>query len=69
MSDWGLTPKAQREMEEVFELKREAIRLLNLVSSEWQSDPESVKCFDLRIVKRTKEVLDRLRKLDPLSEI
>lgn len=59
-----LTDKAQRELEELFQLKREAIELLGSVNAEWQSDPQSVQCFDLRIVKRTDEVLKRIKKLE-----
>jgi len=63
-----LTPKAQRQMEEVWRLRREALSLLRLVIAEWESDPQSVQCFDLRIVKRAKEVSALLRKLDPTDE-
>jgi len=58
-----LTPKAQREIEEKWTLQREAVEILKVVVSEWQSDPMSVQCFDLKIVKRAKEVVDRLDKL------
>lgn len=64
-----MTPKAQREMERVFELKREAIILLGHVVAEWDSDPMSVQCFDLRLVRRSKEVLSELKKLDIFNEI
>jgi len=60
-----LTPKAEREMEERFDLEREAIQLLDLVVMEWKTDPMSVQCFDLRIVERAKHVITRLEKLTP----
>lgn len=41
-----LTPKAQREMEEAWNLRREAVILLGHVVAEWESDPKSVQCFD-----------------------
>lgn len=62
-----LTPKAQREMEEVWRLRREALAILRLVIAEWDSDPQSVQCFDLRVVARAKAVSARIRKLDPLD--
>lgn len=68
MNTIRLTPKAQSEMEEVWRLRREALDLLRLVIAEWESDPTSVQCFDLRIVERAKEVSERIRKLDPLDD-
>lgn len=58
-----LTPKAAQRMEEKWALQREAIELLKLVVAEWQSDPMSVQCFDLRTVNRATEVVARLDKL------
>lgn len=62
-----LTPKAQREMEEAWNLRREAIIILGHVVAEWESDPQSVQCFDLRLVARSKEVLERLKTIDPFN--
>lgn len=58
-----MTPQAQREIEEGFELKREAIELLGLIAAEFKSDPTSVQCFDRRIVERTQYVTQRLAQL------
>jgi hypothetical protein len=58
-----MTPKAIAEMEERFALQQEAIDLLGLVAAEWDSDPMSVQCFDLRIVNRAKQVVARLSQL------
>lgn len=58
-----LTTKAQREMEEKWRLEKEAIDILKIVVAEWKSDPTSVQCFDLRVVQRAGEVLERLEKL------
>ena len=66
--DIRLTPKAQRELEERWTLEKEAIRILDLVVAEWSSDPTSVQCFDLRMVKRAEEVVARLKKLTPAWE-
>lgn len=59
-----LTQKAQQELEETWQLQREAVELLGLIVAEWKSDPTSVQCFDLRTVERAKEVVARLEKLD-----
>lgn len=65
MSDIRLTPKAEREMEERWKLEKEALRIFDLVVAEWESDPTSVQCFDLRIVQRAKEIKARLKKVTP----
>lgn len=64
-SEFCLTPRAQREMEERWDLQREAVRLLDVVVAEWRTDPKSVQCFDLRIVERAATVVARLRALGP----
>ena len=58
-----LTDKAQREMEERFTLEREAIDIFKVVVAEWESDPMSVQCFDLRMVERAKEIKERLKQI------
>lgn len=63
MSSPYLTPKAEREMEERFTLQRRALELLNIISAEFESDPMSVQCFDLRIVEETKRTVSRLKQL------
>jgi hypothetical protein len=60
----ALTEKAQKEVEELWQLRREAVQILDKVVAEWQSDPMSVQCFDLRMVIRGNEVIERLRKLN-----
>lgn len=47
-----------------FECNREAWALLELINAEFQSDPMAVQCFDLRIVKRLKEIIVERRELD-----
>ena len=61
-----MTEKAIKEMEELFKLKNRGIDILELVVSEWETDPMSVQCFDLRIVNEAKILIKRLRKLDIL---
>lgn len=39
------------------DIEMEMARLLGLVDAEWRSDPQSVACFDLRIVDQVREVL------------
>ena len=39
----------------------EAIRLLDLIVAEWNTDPMSVACFDLRIVSDAKKFLEEVR--------
>lgn len=50
-----------KELEEILSLNHRAIEILDLVVAEWESDPMSVQCFDLRIVKEAKEIMGKLR--------
>lgn len=59
-----LTAKAEKEVERMWELRREAVRLLGLVVAEWDSDPMSVQCFDLRTVEQAKRVSAELAVLE-----
>jgi hypothetical protein len=59
-----LTDKAVKDMERGFVLKRRAIEILGIVNAEWQSDPQSVQCFDLRLVKEADAILAELNKLE-----
>lgn len=40
-----------------FKNEMEALEILNLIVAEFESDPMSVQCFDLRIVERAKSVI------------
>lgn len=40
----------------VHETERELLDVLNLIVAEFESDPMSVQCFDLRIVERAKAI-------------
>jgi len=44
-------------------LQFEALGIFKEVVGEWKSDPMSVQCFDLRIVKRALEIDNRLKEL------
>lgn len=59
-----LTDKAMDMIEEGFRLNRDAWRILDLVVAEWESDPTSVQCFDLRIVEEAKQIVARRKEID-----
>lgn len=40
---------------------REMWRVLDLIVAEFNSDPMSVQCFDLRTVKAAQQIVERLR--------
>ena len=65
MMEPRLTEKAMREMEELHKLEMEALRIFDLVVAEWESDPTSIQCFDLRTVERAIEISKRMKKLTP----
>jgi hypothetical protein len=45
----------------------EAHALLDLINAEFQSDPLSTQCFDLRIVQRVSQCVAKRKKLKVLS--
>lgn len=47
-------------LEQKWKLESEALEIFKLVVSEWESDPMSVQCFDLRIVEKAKYVRELL---------
>jgi len=67
--DSPFSPKAEAEMERRFKLEKRAIELLDIIVAEFESDPMSVQCFDLRIVEEAKQVNREIRKLRPSWEI
>jgi hypothetical protein len=56
-----MTPAAIAKQEEFWKLEREAVDLLAVIVNEFNTDPMSVQCFDLRIVERCKVVSNRLQ--------
>ena len=58
-----LTAKAQAEIEESFRNDKEAHQLLDLINAEFQSDPQSVQCFDLRVVERVRVCVETRKRL------
>ena len=49
--------------------EEEAFRLLDLIDAEFQTDPTSVQCFDLRIVARVHECIERRKTLEHRGEV
>jgi hypothetical protein len=60
-----LTPKAEREIERVWKLRKDAVRVLGVIAAEFRTDPQSVQCFDLRVVEEAKAIVAELAKLEP----
>lgn len=56
-----LSPQVIKQIEREFDLKREAVELLDIIAAEFKSDPQSVQCFDKRIVDRAIAVSEELR--------
>ena len=50
-----LNDNAMAEIEKDFLNDKEAHELLSLINAEFQSDPMSIQCFDLRIVDRIRK--------------
>lgn len=46
------------------EQQTEALALLRLINMEFQSDPMSVQCFDLRLVERVRVLASETASLD-----
>jgi len=58
-----LSEKTKRQIEKKWELQHEAVELLKVIAAEFESDPTSVQCFDLRVVERAKAVTRELQAL------
>lgn len=54
MSQIMMKARTMRLMDEMFKNDIEGRELLDLVAAEFSSDPQSVQCFDLRIVERVR---------------
>lgn len=59
-----LTGKAEKALEKAWQLRNEAVEILKLIVLEWESDPMSAQCFDLRLVVRSKLVISELEEID-----
>lgn len=51
-----LSHQLEALVEDRIRFENEALEIFKLVVSEWESDPMSVQCFDLRIVERAKYI-------------
>lgn len=51
------------------ENEQDAMRVLNLIVAEFESDPMSVQCFDLRVVQRAKDVITKRKAWETLGEL
>ena len=60
-----LNDNARRGVERRFEIDHRLLEIMGLVVAEWESDPTSVQCFDLRIVDEAKRLWAE-RKTRPL---
>lgn len=60
-----LTKTAMSEAIKKAEIDMRLVEIMMIVEAEWSSDPHSVKCFDLRIVKETKDLLAERKGLWP----
>lgn len=67
-----LSQKAEHEIEAGWRNDVEAHTLLDLINAEFQSDPMSVQCFDLRVVERVKVCVAKRKKFEdeyPLGKL
>lgn len=62
---FSYTAAEERAVEQGWDLDRRAWRALALIAAEFESDPTSVQCFDLRLVEETKTIVKEARALDP----
>jgi hypothetical protein len=71
-------PKTQRVRLDPMQMKgdpfgidndHEAFKLLDLIDAEFRSDPTSVQCFDLRVVQRVKECIERRKKAERRGDV
>lgn len=46
-----LSRRAEATIERSFDMNARAWQLLDLICSEWRTDPQSVQCFDSRMVR------------------
>lgn len=47
-----------------YENEKEAYKVLAIIVAEFESDPMSVQCFDLRVVQRAKDVVAKRKELE-----
>lgn len=57
-----MLPRYDFRTEELGPTEVEMFALLDLIDAEWRSDPNSVQCFDLRLVAKVRAVVEKHRK-------
>jgi hypothetical protein len=63
-----LTDEASREMHEQQEADDRVWHLMDIICGEWESDPLSVQCFDLRVVLEAIALVKRRKAMrDPFN--
>ncbi len=53
------TDKASRQMREQQDADDRVWQLMNIICAEWKTDPQSVQCFDQRIVEEAIALVNR----------
>lgn len=51
------------------DIDNEAMVLLDLIDAEFRTDPQSVQCFDLRIVERVRVCIERRKKAELRGDV
>lgn len=51
-----LSIEGQKKMERKFAVEDRLLQIMDIVVAEWESDPMSVQCFDLRVVEEAKKL-------------
>lgn len=68
MNGFRLSPEQEERTERGWDLDARAWKVLDLIVAEFESDPMSVQCFDLRTVAEAKAVITECRALDAASK-
>lgn len=55
--------KFSKDMEDRWRAESRLLEIMDLVVAEWNTDPMSVQCFDLRIVEEAKQLCAKRRLL------
>lgn len=68
MNGFRLSRGEEQRTEQGWALDARAWKVLDLIVAEFESDPMSVQCFDLRTVAEAKAVIIECRALDAASK-
>ena len=53
----------------IYENEKAAMKVLALIVAEFESDPMSVQCFDLRVVAQAKEIVANRRRYEQAGDV